>query len=194
MVGLFRVFVRNLRITLVLAVLTVASFLYAASLSSNLDRAYYNTFSRASEILTGIVAAFLVAHLDRDRTDGARRTIDAVGIAAIVGMAWLWSSIDLHDPFVFRGGTLLNSLFTCLVIVACLQTGLVARALNVAPWRRFGSIRYGVYLVRWALFLGLTENRLGLGHNATFAVRVAVTLVVAIGMYHLFENPIRRGK
>ena len=109
-------------------------------------------------------------------------------------MAWLWSSIDLHDPFVFRGGTLLNSVFTCVVIVACLQPGIVARVLNVAPWRRFGSISYGVYLVHWPLFLILTEQRLGLGHNATFVVRVAVTLVVAIGMYHLFENPIRRGK
>jgi peptidoglycan/LPS O-acetylase OafA/YrhL len=194
MVVLFRVFVRNLRITVALAVLTAASFLYAASLSSNLDHAYYNTFSRASEILTGIVAAFLVAHLDRDRSEGARRTIDTIAIAAIVGMAWLWSSIDLHDPFVFRGGTLLNSVFTCVVIVACLQPGIVARVLNVAPWRRFGSISYGVYLVHWPLFLILTQTRLGLGHNATFAVRVAVTLVVAIGMYHLFENPIRRGK
>ena len=79
MVGLFRVFVRNLRIAAVLAFLTAASFAYAASLSSNLDRAYYNTFSRASEILVGILAAFLVAQFDRDRTDGTRHTVDAFG-------------------------------------------------------------------------------------------------------------------
>jgi peptidoglycan/LPS O-acetylase OafA/YrhL len=194
MVVLFRAVVRNLRIAAVLAFLTAASFAYAASLSSNLDRAYYNTFSRASEILTGILAAFLVAQFDRERRDGTRHTIDALGVAAIVGMAWLWATIDLHDPFVFRGGTLLNSIFTCVVIVACLQPGIVARFLNVAPWRRFGSISYGVYLVHWPIFLILTEHRLGLGHNKTFAVRVAVTLVVAISMYHLFENPIRRGK
>src|SRR6478736_9835470 len=139
MVGLFRVFVRNLRIAAVLAFLTAASFAYAASLSSNLDRAYYNTFSRASEILVGILAAFLVAQFDRDRTASTRHAIDAVGVVGIVGMVWLWSSIDLHDPFVFRGGTLLNSVFTCIVIVACLQTGVVARSLDFAPIRRFGS-------------------------------------------------------
>jgi peptidoglycan/LPS O-acetylase OafA/YrhL len=194
MVALHRLVVRNLRIAAVLAALTAASFAYAAWLSPNLDRAYYNTFSRASEILVGILAAFLVAQFDRERTDGARHAIDALGIVAIVGMAWLWSSIDLHDPFVFRGGTLFNSIFTCLVIVACLQPGIVARFLNVAPWRRFGSISYGVYLVHWPIFLILDEARLGLGHNKTFAVQVAVTLVVAISMYHLFENPIRRGK
>ena len=136
MVVLFRVFVRNLRIAAVLAFLTAASFAYAASLSSNLDRAYYNTFSRASEILVGILAAFLVAQLDRDRTDGTRHTIDIAGVVAILGMAWLWSTVDLHDPFVFRGGTLLNSIFTCVVIVACLQPGLVAR---VAQLRADGA-------------------------------------------------------
>ena len=51
-----------------------------------------------------------------------------------------------------------------------------------------------MYLVHWPIFLILTENRLGMGHNKTFAVRVLVTLAVAISMYHLFENPIRRGK
>ena len=194
MVALHRVMVRNLRIAAVLAALTAASFAYAASLSSNLDHAYYNTLSRASEILFGILAAFLVAQLDRDRTARARQAIDAVAVAALVGMAWLWSSIDLHDSFVFRGGTLLNSVFTCIVIVACLQPGLVARFLNLAPIRRFGSISYGVYLVHWPIFLILDEHRLDLGHNTTFGVRVAVTLAVAIAMYHLFENPIRRGK
>ena len=194
MVGLFRVFVRNLRIAAVLAFLTAASFAYAASLSSSLDRAYYNTFSRASEILVGILAAFLVSQFDRDRTDGTRHAVDALGIAAILGMAWLWSTIDLHDPFVFRGGTLLNSIFTCIVIVACLQPGLVARGLTFTPIRLFGSISYGVYLVHWPIFLILDENRLGLGHNKTFVVRVLVTLTVAIAMYFLFENPIRRGK
>jgi peptidoglycan/LPS O-acetylase OafA/YrhL/lysophospholipase L1-like esterase len=193
MVALNRTLRRNLRIATVLAILTAASFAYAASLSSNLDRAYYNTFSRASEILFGILAAFLVTHFDRERTPGARTTIDVVGVGAIVGMAWLWSTIDLHDPFVFRGGTFLNSLFTAIVIVACLQPGIVTRFLTVAPWRRFGGISYGVYLVHWPIFLILTEARLGLGHNATFAVRVAVTLTVAIAMYMLFENPVRRG-
>lgn len=193
MVGLFTFVKRNLRIAAVLGVLTAASFAYAAHLSSNLDRAYYNTFSRASEILVGILAAFLVAQFDRERNANARHVLDGAGIVAMLGMAWLWSTIDLHDPFVFRGGTLLNSVFTVIVIAACLQPGAVARFLNVTPWRKFGGISYGVYLVHWPIFLILTEQRLGLGHNATFAVRVAVTLTVAISMYFLFENPIRRG-
>jgi peptidoglycan/LPS O-acetylase OafA/YrhL len=194
MVGLHRVVVKNLRIAGVLAALTAVSFAYAASLSSNIDHAYYNTLSRASEILFGILAAFLVAQFDRDRAPGARHVIDVAAVASMIGMAWLWSSIDLHDSFVFRGGTFLNSVFTCVVIVACLQPGAVTRFLNLAPLRLFGSISYGVYVVHWPIFLILDENRLGLGHDKTFVVRVLVTLVVSISMYHLFENPIRRGK
>ena len=190
--GLFKLLRRNLWVALVLTGLMALSFLQAAHLSSQLDRVYYGTDTRASEILFGIVAAFLVTRFDRERTARARHTIDVVGVIAIGGMAWLWSTVDLHDPFVFRGGTLLNSFFTSVVIVAGLQTGIVSRVLNVAPWRRFGSISYGVYLVHWPIFLILNPSRLGMDHNSTFVVRVTVTLAVAIGMYWLFENPIRR--
>ncbi len=190
--GLFKLLRRNLWVALVLAGLMALSFLQAAHLSSQLDRVYYGTDTRASEILFGIVAAFLVTRFDRERTARARHTIDVIGVIAIGGMAWLWSTVDLHDPFVFRGGTLLNSFLTSVVIVAGLQTGIVARVLNMAPWRRFGSISYGVYLVHWPIFLILNPSRLGMDHNSTFVVRVTVTLVMAIGMYWLFENPIRR--
>ena len=78
-----------------------------------------------------------------------------------------------------------------MLIVASLQRGLASGFLSFAPWRRLGSISYGVYLVHWPIFLILNPVRLGMGHNATFAVRIAVTLTVAIGMYVLFENPIR---
>jgi peptidoglycan/LPS O-acetylase OafA/YrhL/lysophospholipase L1-like esterase len=194
MLGLFRFVRHRMRIAAILTGLMFASFAYAAHLSPNLDRAYYSTFSRASEILAGIVGAFLVSHFDRERTPRAQRAIDGLGIAAMLGMAWLWATIDLHDPFVFRGATFLNSLFTVIVIVACLQPGLVTRFLTVTPWRKFGGISYGVYLVHWPIFLILTEQRLGLGHNATFAVRVAVTLAVALAVYFGFENPIRQKK
>ncbi len=190
--GLFKLLRRNLWVALVLTGLMALSFLQAAHLSSRLDRVYYGTDTRASEILFGIVAAFLVTRFDRDRTAVARHTIDVLGVVAIGGMAWLWSTVDLHDPFVFRGGTLLNSFFTSVVIVAGLQTGIVARVLTVAPWRRLGTISYGVYLVHWPIFLLLNPSRLAMSNNSTFLVRVTVTLAAAIGMYWLFENPIRR--
>lgn len=182
----------NLARAATFAALGVASAAYAVHLSANLNRAYYSTFARASEILVGIVTAFLVAHVGSERIRSAQAVLDLAAVAGLIGLAWLWSSVGLHDAFVFHGATMLNSVLTAFVIVAGLGPGLTSRLLSLAPLRTLGLISYGAYLVHWPLFLILNPVRLGLGTNATFVVRVVATLATATAIYLLFEHPIRR--
>jgi peptidoglycan/LPS O-acetylase OafA/YrhL len=182
-----------------LAAAAAAAFAAAwvnASAHGNTGVTYYATYTRAGEILAGVALALIVA------TGPVKRLLDSrpgvvvtavLGVAGIAGWFWLWHTIALNDPASFHGGVELNTLFTGLVILACIsrRAGPAAHALSFTPVREFGKLSYGVYLYHWPLFLLLTTELTGLGSRPLFAVRVAATLAVAIASYHYLESPIR---
>ncbi len=177
----------------VFGVCAIVSFLSAAWLARNGDitRAYYGTGARAGELLVGVVLAYVVAD---GGPEWLRRFGRACSVAGAVGLAILvvlWWRIDLGSVFLFRGGTALNALCTAAVIVACFQSGFVTKVLSFRPLRLLGLISYGVYLVHWPIFLWLTPDRVSTDGVALFAVRIVVTLVVAVAMFVLIERPIR---
>jgi hypothetical protein len=104
--------------------------------------------------------------------------------------------VGLADRGVFHGATALNAGLTSLVILACTSArpGLAARGLGVWPLRNLGKISYAVYLFHWPLFLLLDHERTGLGLWPLFAVRVAVTIGLAVVSYHVLEAPFRARK
>ena len=69
----------------------------------------------------------------------------------------------------------------------------MARCLSLAPLRYVGRISYGMYLWHFPLFIYIDNARTGLTGYPLFAVRVAVTLVVATGSFYVVERPIRQG-
>jgi peptidoglycan/LPS O-acetylase OafA/YrhL len=56
-----------------------------------------------------------------------------------------------------------------------------------------GRISYGLYLFHWPIFLLLSPDRTGWSGWALFALRLAVTLAVALLSFHLLEQPLRSG-
>jgi hypothetical protein len=79
------------------------------------------------------------------------------------------------------------------LVLAASVPGPVRRALAVQPLRLLGLVSYGVYLVHWPIFLVVDADRTGLDRTALFALRVAITLAVALASYRLAERPVRRG-
>jgi hypothetical protein len=61
------------------------------------------------------------------------------------------------------------------------------------PLALLGRIAYGLYLAHWPIFLWLTPERTSLEPWPLFALRIGVTLPLAIASYHLVEMPIRNG-
>ena len=167
-----------------------------ASENGNTGITYYATYTRAGEILGGVALALVVATAPVRRVLASRPgvvTTALLGMAGVAGWLWLWHSIALNDQRSFHGGTILNTLFTGLVILACIsrRPGPAGGFLALAPVRQFGKLSYGVYLYHWPLFLLITAELTGLSSWPLFGVRVAATLALAVVSYHYLESPIR---
>jgi peptidoglycan/LPS O-acetylase OafA/YrhL len=174
----------------------VAAWITATNQGSNSGLAYYATYTRASEILVGVALAFAVVTKPVQsflRSSVGARAARVGGIAGLVGLTWLWTSIGLKDPFVFHGATALNAGFTSLVVLACTSPtlGLAAKGLSIWPLRNLGKVSYAVYLFHWPLFLLFDEERTGLGYWPLFVFRVGMTIALAVVSYHVLEAPFR---
>ncbi|MBN2622880.1 MAG: acyltransferase family protein [Acidimicrobiales bacterium] len=179
----------------------LASFAAAWAMSGSGDNSgavYYATFTRAGELLAGVVLAFgFVAARDRERSGApvrpwAHRTLAVAGTAALVGLLALWHSTSLASADLFRGRTAVNATLTAVVILAVTTGGPAARVLGARPLRAIGKVSYGAYLYHWPIFLVLDAERTGIGHPVRlFVARVTVTLAVAALSYAVIESPVR---
>jgi hypothetical protein len=184
----------------VFGALTLASFgaawLLAGGGRPSSGFVYFATFTRAGELLVGVLLAYAVAAVRRRGAPAGagRRRVAAglAGLAALAGLALLWHTTALGSPALFHGVTALNAGLTAVVIVAALAGGPVAGLLAVAPLRRLGQISYGAYLLHWPIFLVLNPERTHLGDpHRLFVVRLAATLVAATACYVFVEAPVR---
>lgn len=179
------------------AALSFALAAWTAGRYGNSGLAYYGTHTRAGELLVGVVLAFLVAHRDvRGMLDSAlvRPIVRFGGVAALAGLACLWSWVTLGDPHLFKGLTLLNAALTSLVVLACVRNdGPMTLVLGNWPLRTVGKVSYAAYLIHWPLFLFFDEQRRpDMGTRQLFAIRVALTLALAVVSYWVVEYPFRR--
>ena len=187
----------------VLGGLLVLSGVLTLAFRSSPDTVYYSTPIRMGEIVVGSLLAVALAE---GRMSGLRRWAPWVGLAgaaALAASAWAWWNVEQSTAALSEGGLLVYALVSgALVLSACVD-GPVRRALSFEPLRLLGVISYGVYLFHWPLFLLLDEPRvdgwldpfdLRLRGTSLFALRLAVTLAVAIASYHLLEKPIRNGE
>lgn len=163
------------------------------------DRIYYGTDARAAELLMGglLAVALYYRPITNNLANSARVqfTMAALGAAALSICAVLWATVAQQSDLLYTGGFFGYSILTVLVIVsALLPVGPVAALLSTSPLRWMGKISYGVYLYHWPIYLFVSEERVPLSGAALFAVRVALTLVVAVVSYRYLETPIRKGE
>ncbi|HYJ68746.1 MAG TPA: acyltransferase family protein [Nocardioidaceae bacterium] len=178
--------------------LAAASFVLMAILAQPaLDntRAYEGTDTRAGELLVGAALA-LVYRPSRVRTlppAGVRIVVDAVGLAALGAMMLMVVSTSFYSLSLYRGGFLLLSLATALVVAVVSYPGsLLGSAFGVPPLRWIGERSYGIYL--WHMpVVAFTPPSLLDGVSVPLVVlQVALTLALAALSWQLIENPIRQ--
>jgi peptidoglycan/LPS O-acetylase OafA/YrhL len=158
------------------------------------QRAYMGTDTRGGSILVGAALACLLSGRAPFGSPRLTRALDALGLLALLGLGLAWATLDGQSAFLYRGGFWLTELGV-LVLIACAAQGdrsLVAKAISVAPLRWAGLVSYGLYLWHWPLYVLLTQKRVGFGGAGLTALRLGVTVAVALVSYHLLEQPIRK--
>jgi peptidoglycan/LPS O-acetylase OafA/YrhL len=165
---------------------------YLAGLSA--DRSYFGTDSRAAELLIGALLACATLRRLRLRAGPARVASIALGMGALVVLIALFGVAELRSEWLYPWGFLLTAGCTTTLIFGALQGGWLGRLLSAQPLPAIGRISYGVYLLHWPIFMWLTPARVGWPTIPLFAVRLAVTFLLAAAMFLLIERPISSGR
>lgn len=122
-------------------------------------------------------------------------SIDVLGVVGLAGLAAMVALTNGYTAFQYRGGTLLCSILTLMVIAACVQPqGMVARVLSAEPLVWAGKRSYSIYLWHYPLLL-LMNPVANINDTPWWQYILQVLLVVAVAecCYRFIETPFRKG-
>ena len=162
---------------------------------SNVSRVYYGTDTRATALLLGIALAAGLSVWGPVKSRVGRIALEGAGFLGVALLAYAWITLDGQNSTLYQGGFLVLGLAVIAIIAAAAhpEAGVLSRVLSWRPLCLLGIISYGVYLWHWPVYVVLDAPRTGLDGWALFAVRVGVTLVIAVTSYLVLESPIRHG-
>jgi peptidoglycan/LPS O-acetylase OafA/YrhL len=186
------------RIAAATAVLAALSAVLMAMLyhpGTDPTRDYEGTDTRACGLLLGAALAMVWPSRRNRLPATATRLLDLAGMAGLAVIGLLVWRTNQYSPFMFRGGLVLLSLATLLVVAAVATPGSrLGRFLGLEPLRWTGVRSYGIYLWHYPLIV-LTAPALTAGGfsrpRATAAA--AASVVIAALSWKFVEEPVRRG-
>ena len=158
-------------------------------------RIYDGSDTRAFALLIGAALAFVwpSRHLRGGITRGARRILDGAGVTGLAVIVGLICCTNEYSAFLYRGGMVLLSLATALVVgTAASPASRIGRALGWGPLRWLGVRSYGIYLWHYPIIV-LTTPASGRDTLARGAWQVAASIGVAELSWRYIEEPVRRG-
>ena len=190
---------RQVVATVILVGIWASAVLMAVQFDPDEDpsRLYYGTDTRAQALLAGALLAVVLLRTPTARL--GRPAIQAAGAAGLAGCMVLFV-VATDDPgttpWLYQGGFLVMAVLAGLAILGA-SAGAGAspyvRVLSLKPLLWIGTISYGLYLWHWPVFVVLDTATTGLDGVALLALRIAVSLGLAVASYHLVEAPIRFG-
>jgi len=159
-------------------------------------RVYEGTDTRAFGLLFGAALAMLWPTRRKGALPSAARwTLDAAGAAGLVAIGLLVWRTNQYSPFMFRGGLVVLSLATVLVVAAvATPASLLGRALGCGPLRWLGVRSYGIYLWHYPIIVLTAPSPIGAGMSVTRAlITAAACVAIAAVSWKFVEEPVRRG-
>ncbi len=184
-----------LAITVGIAALSAGAAALAPEGSSGVNRIYFGTDTRIASILFGAALALLVARFGEAAPGRQRQALEIGAGIAVAGLGVAWFALSGTSGFLYDGGLALCGLAAAVVIAAISHSepGLLSRALSLRPLCYLGLISYGIYLWHWPVITTVTAGRVGFGGLGLTALRLALSLGLALLSFYLIEKPIRHG-
>ena len=203
------------RATLALAALSALEMALLYDPAVDPSRVYYGTDTRAFSLLLGAWLAIAprteIANAIRGALRGlpedARSTrdehapvmkiqlVDLLGIAGLAGTLALMAFTNGYSAFPYRGGILLASLFSLMLVCACASgRGIAGRLFAWKPLVWLGQRSYVIYLWHYPLLLLMNPaSDVSSKPWWIYALQVAVVIAVSEASYRFIETPFRRG-
>jgi len=184
-------------VTLGLALASV--ILMAALFRPSLDpsRVYYGTDTRASELLFGAALAMVwpSRKLSRKIGAGARNMLDGLGVAGLLAIALMIWQTDQYSSFLYRGGFVLLSIATVLVLAPLAHPACrLGPILGWKPLRWVGVRSYGIYLWHFPIIVLTTPGGIANGAEPLRELlQFAAILGVSALSWRYLEEPVRHG-
>src|SRR5215213_8932661 len=183
-------------LTLAAAVLSATAMVLLYQPGVDPTRVYEGTDTRAFGLLVGAALAMMwpSRHLRADLTLRRRLLLDGAGVVGLAVIALLIWQTNHYSPFLYRGGIVLLSVATVLVVAALAHpASWLGPALGWAPLRWLGVRSYGIYLWHYPIIV-LTTPTVQRKINVPLEVfQVGATIAVAALSWRFVEEPIRRG-
>jgi peptidoglycan/LPS O-acetylase OafA/YrhL len=176
----------------------VSALLMAVLYKPGLDpsRVYYGTDTRALELLAGaaLAAVWPSRRLRSNIRPRVRRIIDRAGAIGLTVLLLMFWRLDEFSPFLYRGGFVLLSLATVLVVAALVHpASRLGPAIGCRPLRWIGVRSYGIYLWHFPVIVLTTPaGAHGFDPARAFLQTAAVVGIAALS-WRFVENPIRHG-
>jgi peptidoglycan/LPS O-acetylase OafA/YrhL len=160
-------------------------------------RVYEGTDTRASGLLIGAALAMVwpSRELRADRINHQGRLfLNGIGFVGLVVIALLILRTSEYSPFLYKGGIVLLSVATGLVLTALVHpASWLGVAVGWRPLRWLGVRSYGIYLWHYPIIVLTAPGPQQRASLSLEVLQVIATIVVAALSWRFFEEPIRRG-
>ena len=209
LIGLYKVKVGNLtprvKICIASTVLAITSTAWMVHLSvangypipNDPSRVYFGTDTHAMGLLVGCAAAALwrSERLNERLTPDRAAAMNGLGLFSIAGLAYFFLYVSELNEFLYRGGFLVLSILTAILVVVAAHPGLkFGQRLGNPVLKWFGDRSYGIYLWHWPIFVLMRSGiDIQWPDPIAFVVKIAIVLVIADLSYRFVEMPIRQG-
>jgi peptidoglycan/LPS O-acetylase OafA/YrhL len=188
----------GIAVTLLLAVASFVALEAVFHPGVDPTRAYEGTDTRAGGLLVGAALAIGWPTRRMVRRPNCPLLLDAAGMAglAVIGVL-IWRTTE-YSAFMFRGGMVVLSVATAVVIAAVVHPhSRVGRLLGIAPLRWLGVWSYGIYLWHYPLIVltapGGNPDSQPISGGKQVMLAAAAVLAAALS-WTLIEEPIRSGR
>ncbi|ATF12124.1 acetyltransferase [Brevibacillus brevis X23] len=188
---------RLLGLTFGLALISALAMALLYEPGTDPSRVYYGTDTRAFALLIGAALAMIwpSRNLSVKAAPQARLLIDCFGAAGLVTIVVMIWQTDPYDSFLYRGGFVLLSVATAVVVAALVHpVSRLGKVLGWKPLRWFGVRSYGIYLWHYPVIV-LTSPVVNTGGTSIVRsiLQVIASVVLAALSWRFIEEPIRNG-